>query len=68
MRRITLFAATLAALGIATLGLARAEEGQGPADPNAHIKDLNLGTYWYGAELGKEDLRGKVVLVEIWGS
>lgn len=68
MRRITLFAATLAALGIATLGLARAEEGQGPADPNAHIKDLNLGTYWYGAELSKADLRGKVVLVEIWGS
>ena len=68
MRRITLSVAVLAALGIATLGLARAEEGQGPADPNAHVKDLNLGTYWYGAKLAKDDLRGKVVLVEIWGS
>ena len=68
MHRITLSLAALAVLGIATFGLARAEEGQGPADPDAHVKDLNLGTYWYGAQVNKDDLRGKVVLVEIWGS
>ena len=45
-----------------------AEEGQGQADPNAVIGDLNLGTYWYGASIDKRDLIGKVVLVEIWGS
>ena len=42
--------------------------GQGTADPNAHIQDLSLGTYWYGAPLDKKALLGKVVLVEIWGS
>ena len=34
----------------------------------SRIEDLNLGTYWYGAPLEIKDLRGKVVLVEIWGS
>jgi hypothetical protein len=45
-----------------------ADQGQGTADPNAEIKDLNLGTYWYGAAVDKKALFGKVVLVEIWGS
>ncbi len=36
--------------------------------PDAHIDDLNLGKYWYGSEVDHKDLRGKVVLVEIWGS
>lgn len=67
MRRLALPLACLAGLALA-IGLAQADEGQGPADADAHIKDLNLGTYWYGAEVNKEDLRGKVVLVEIWGS
>ncbi|MHC5037289.1 MAG: hypothetical protein ACYTHM_08250 [Planctomycetota bacterium] len=39
-----------------------AEEGP------AHISELNLGKHWYGAKIDKEDLVGKVVLVEIWGS
>lgn len=68
MPRLALPLACAAALALAVGGLARAEEGQGPADPNAHLQDLNLGTYWYGAEVSKADLRGKVVLVEIWGS
>lgn len=45
-----------------------AEQGQGPADANAHVDDLSLGTWWYGAQIDKRDLLGKVVLVEIWGS
>ena len=46
----------------------RADDGQGTAEADAHIKDLSLGQYWYGAEIDKSDLLGKVVLVEIWGS
>jgi hypothetical protein len=56
---------------LATLALAAvaaAEAGQGPADPDAKVEGLNLGTYWYGAKITHEDLVGKVVLVEIWGS
>jgi len=48
--------------------LALADSGQGPADPNARVDELNLGTYWYGAKVDPQDLKGKVVLVEIWGS
>lgn len=62
---------TLAVIGIMaalTAAPLLAEEGQGTADPNAAIEDLNLGTYWYGASIDKRDLIGKVVLVEIWGS
>ncbi|MHC4470124.1 MAG: hypothetical protein ACYTDY_03520 [Planctomycetota bacterium] len=32
------------------------------------IDDLRLGTDWYGAKVTHEDLVGKVVLVELWGS
>ena len=32
------------------------------------IDDLKLGTYWYGPQITKKDLLGKVVLVEIYGS
>lgn len=68
MHRWLLAASACALVALGSGLLAGAEEGQGPADPNAHVKDLNLGTYWYGAKLAKADLRGKVVLVEIWGS
>lgn len=47
---------------------ALAGEGQGTAEPDSKVEDLDLGTYWYGTEISKEDLKGKVVLVEIWGS
>jgi hypothetical protein len=43
--------------------------GQGPVKPGPIvIDDLNIGTYWYGAKAAEKDLRGKVVLVEMWGS
>ena len=66
MRTLTI-CGVLAATALLTLPLF-AGEGKGTADPDAHIKDLNLGDYWYGAEIDKKDLLGKVVLVEIWGS
>ncbi len=47
---------------------AYAEQGQGTAEADARVDDLNIGTHWYGAEIDKRDLIGKVVLVEIWGS
>ncbi|MHC4960108.1 MAG: hypothetical protein ACYTGN_17265 [Planctomycetota bacterium] len=46
-----------------------AGDGQGPVSPGpVTVDDLNLGTYWYGNQIAKEDLRGKVVLFEVWGS
>ena len=35
---------------------------------NVHLDGIRMGTYWYGAQVDKQDLAGKVVLVEIWGS
>ena len=43
-------------------------EGQGPADDNVRIDDIRFGTYWYGQDVTLKDLKGKVVLLEIWGS
>lgn len=62
------FLALVLLLGLVPLADVRAEQGQGPADPNVRIEDLNLGTYWYGAPVDEKALLGKVVLVEIWGS
>ena len=45
-----------------------ADDGQGTAAPDASVEELNLGTYWYGVDVDKRALIGKVVLVEIWGS
>ena len=45
-----------------------AYEGQGTAAPGATVEDLNLGTYWYGVDVDKRAIIGKVVLVEIWCS
>ena len=62
------------AIGFASLFIlstafwARAGEGQGPAEPNCTTARLNIGAHWFGAEVKKEDLAGKVVLLEIWGS
>ncbi len=66
MRRIT-FLLGLAVV-LLVLPMALAEEGQGTAEPNTRVEGLNLGTYWYGSEIATQDLVGKVVLVEIWGS
>ena len=67
MRILTVAGLLLATAAFLALPL-DAGEGQGSADPNASIDDLKLGTYWYGAEVDKRDLIGRVVLVEIWGS
>ena len=47
-----------------------ADEGRNPADDttNSTIDDLMIGEYWFGAKIEDEDLKGKVVLFEIWGS
>jgi hypothetical protein len=63
--RKTLFAATALAL---CAGYAPAGQGQGTVKGEPKIDGLNLGTYWYGTQIDKSDLKGKVVLVEIWGS
>ena len=48
---------------------ARAAEGQGPVTGDVvRIEDLSFGEHWFGPELSQEDLVGKVVLVEMWGS
>jgi len=61
------------ALLAATIGFAVpsfAEEG--PASEgdtsNSTLETLNLGEYWFGAEISLEDLEGKVVLFELWGA
>jgi hypothetical protein len=38
------------------------------AEESATLSELSLGEYWYGAEITHDDLVGKVVLVELWGS
>ena len=65
------FGMVLAALGAAAIGHAqeklppgRGPQGQGPV----RVADLDFGTHWFGPELRQEDLVGKVVLVELWGS
>jgi cytochrome oxidase Cu insertion factor (SCO1/SenC/PrrC family) len=68
MRRIALPVALAALLVFGSAFHARADEGQGEADPNATTAGLDIGTHWFGAEVKKEDLAGKVVLVELWGS
>ena len=62
-RRILFGAAVLAVATVAVLP----DAGE-PAQVDAHIRDLNFGSYWYGAQVEPNDLKGKVVLVEIWGS
>lgn len=58
----------LLGLAIAAGSRAFGADGQGPADDNARIDDVRLGTYWAGQDITLKDLKGKVVLLEIWGS
>lgn len=61
----TTLAAAAAALAVAgTTGHAAAA----PQEKESRIEDLRLGEYWFGPEIDTDDLIGKVVLVEIWGS
>lgn len=43
-------------------------EGQGQGAPDARVDEFQFGEYWYGADIGHDELIGKVVLVELWGS
>lgn len=36
--------------------------------PATTLAEASLGTYWYGAPIELDDLVGKVVLWETWGS
>lgn len=56
--------ALLAVSGMRAFGA----DGQGPADANARLDDIRFGTYWAGQDVTLKDLKGKVVLLEIWGS
>ena len=59
---------TIALFGL-TASVVHGQHGQGPvAKGPIRVDGLDLGTYWFGAEIDLEALRGKVVLVEIWGS
>ena len=31
------------------------------------IEDIDLGTYWYGPQFSKDDLKGRVVFMKMWG-
>jgi len=59
---------TLLTLALLT-ALAIPGSGQGPVDPGPiATRDLNLGKHWFGKQISRDDLKGKVVLFEIWGS
>jgi len=68
MRRSALAIGFASLLILGSAFWARADEGQGEADPDATTARIKIGTHWFGAEVKKEDLAGKVVLLEIWGS
>ncbi len=55
------------ALGLATSGVYAEDAPEGDTSKST-IDQLDLGTYWWGVEINKEDLRGKVILWETWGS
>jgi hypothetical protein len=47
---------------------ARAEDAPAADTGKSTIEQIEPGEYWWGAEITKEDLRGKVVLWVTWGS
>ncbi len=57
---------TLLTVAVAFAALAVAADAEPVLD--ARIGEANLGEYWYGAKITKDDLVGKVVLFEIYGS
>ena len=61
--RVLATALLMSALSLMAPGVS-AEEPKAPIE----IKDLVLGDYWFGKKITKEDLEGKVVLFEMWGS
>ena len=48
--------------------LVGAEDAPSSEPVEGTVSQLTLGDYWWGAKINKDDLRGKVVLWETWGS
>jgi hypothetical protein len=67
---LLLAAAIVAGAGLAGVGVTASalDSGQGTAAPDTRVEGLRLGDYWYGSQITHDDLIGKVVLVELWGS
>lgn len=55
----TALAATLVMAALATPSMAEAQV--------TSVDDIDLGTYWYGPQFSKEDLKGRVVFMKMWG-
>ena len=47
---------------------AEALSGSTATKDDVSLADLNIGEHWFGPEIDKDALRGKVVLFEVWGS
>ena len=62
--------ASVLIIGVVTAGnLQEPDEGLGPvASGPITIGGAILGTHWFGPEISHKDLKGKVVLFEIYGS
>ena len=59
----TLLALTLTAVFVSSI----VADSDASAAPK-RLKDIvQLGAHWYGPELSHRDLRGRVVLVKVWG-
>lgn len=63
MKTFPLIVALIIAMAMPIPTLAQADPAIG-----ASIDEISMGTYWYGKQIDKKDLIGKVVLLEIWGS
>ena len=62
-------ATILFVLALAYAGtLVVAEDAPSSEPVEGTVSELTLGDYWWGAKINKDDLRGKVVLWETWGS
>ena len=69
MLRLTTLAVAAGAITLGALTVAVTPTHADPAPlKESRVEDLRLGEYWFGPEIDKDDLRGKVVLLEIWGS
>ena len=57
---------TVFALALPLAGIVR-DEGQGTAQPGAHLDQLRMGNHLLGASFDSSAMLGKVVIVEIGG-
>ncbi len=64
---LTLVALAALVIGSSLGGFAEDSPSE-PIPDDATIAKLDMGAYWFGKQVTKADLRGKVVLLEIRGS